>query len=1231
MNTDYRPTNSWDFRLRAAKVGGVRVRSLAALSLTVALIALLATLATFLATPLQAQSLIGFVDNATQIASSDSDDFQAQSFETGANVGGYTVSQVQIQLDDVSGKSTSVKIRQDDGGEPGNLVATLVNPGTLTSYQFNTFTAQPVITLAASTTYWITVNEGISSDRIPVLNTSGDGDSSVWGWSIGDDRLYRTSEMDPWSESTRSLLIRIWGTISTDAKLKSLTLEGADGGETIALSPAFATGKYAYTAAVVNRIDAVKLTATKNDDNATVVITNDDDPATREEALLDLSVGSNTLTVTVTAQDGTPLTYTINVERHTTTTTLVSNTHLSASASTTSFTAQSFETGANTGGYTVSEVDMRLGLASGRSASVKIRENNADNEPGDLVATLTNPGTLTDNSLNTFTAPAGTTLAASTTYWITVNEGISSNRASVDYAEGNGETGETGWSIGDDRLSRINETDSWHTATSSLLMTIKGTAVPATTLVSNTHLTPLGNAGDYEAQTFETGTNAGGYTVSGIDMQLGFASGYSTTVKIRENNADNEPGDLVATLTNPGTLTDNSLNTFTAPAGTRLDASTTYWISVNEGIPTVSAAVFETSSGNAETGEAGWTIGDSRLTRVDETGSWQTDGDSLLITIKGTAVPTTTLVSNTHLSASLDTVHFQAQSFETGANPDGYTVSEVDIRFGIVASRSTSVKIRQDDGGEPGDLVATLTNPASLKSNRLNTFTAPAGTTLAASTTYWITVNEGLYILDSRAIVQANAGNDQTGETGWSIGNDRLLRTVETNEWQTSTSSLLMTIKGTAVPCDGIWCATLTVQGLGSGHRGCGNSSTGNECSNAAHLSEDEFTHASTPYSVTAARVQSGGQLQLYLSPDITTDSQTLVLHVGSETFSFEDATMKEANHRKWNNSGLSWTTGDTVQLRLTDSQTNLSGSPTISGTPQVGQVLTADISTIDDVDGLPDTFEYQWVRVASDDTKTNLGTNSTHTVTSSDVGSTIRVDVSYTDLAGNSEGPLPSEATAAVVPAAGLCPPNNDWCATMTVTVGKYVGTNTFYGFKERFFGQLDEPTIDYGPSFEVDEIFISEPDSSSFDDLVYVTLDAYVPLGTVFNLGGTDFTAKRRQQNQFRHPFLDPPRGLRLDRWPGSHGQREPGPGSGERHRGRDNAGHHPFRGPQHGLGPDDKRVHREGGRQRNDAIERVGRHQDGDAHPDDAGHPRRDGHGQIPCASEQSLTGHIGPGGA
>ena len=193
MNTDYRPTNSSVFRLRAAKVGElVSMRSLAALSLTVALIALLATLATLMTPPLQAQSLTTFVTNTGGTGAADSDDFLAQSFETGANLGGYTVSQVEILLGDVSGKSTSVSIKEDSSGEPGNLVATLANPGTLTSHNFNIFTAQPVITLDASTTYWLTVNEGISSDRVFVSSKSADDEISESGWSIGNGRLYRT-------------------------------------------------------------------------------------------------------------------------------------------------------------------------------------------------------------------------------------------------------------------------------------------------------------------------------------------------------------------------------------------------------------------------------------------------------------------------------------------------------------------------------------------------------------------------------------------------------------------------------------------------------------------------------------------------------------------------------------------------------------------------------------------------------------------------------------------------------------------------------------------------------------------------------------------------------------------------------------------------------------------------------------------------------------------------------
>ena len=81
---------------------------------------------------------------------------------------------------------------------------------------------------------------------------------------------------------------------STDATLSDLALEDGDGN---AIPLAFASDDYEYEVSVVNGIDAVTLTATKNDSNAMVVITDDDDDTPDE------------------AEDTTVLTYTVNVAR----------------------------------------------------------------------------------------------------------------------------------------------------------------------------------------------------------------------------------------------------------------------------------------------------------------------------------------------------------------------------------------------------------------------------------------------------------------------------------------------------------------------------------------------------------------------------------------------------------------------------------------------------------------------------------------------------------------------------------------------------------------------------------------------------------------------------------------------------------------------------------------------------------------------------------------------------
>ena len=93
---------------------------------------------------------------------------------------------------------------------------------------------------------------------------------------------------------------------------------------------------------------------------------------------------------------------------------------------------------------------------------------------------------------------------------------------------------------------------------------------------------------------------------------------------------------------------------------------------------------------------------------------------------------------------------------------------------------------------------------------------------------------------------------------------------------------------------------------------------------------------------------------------------------------------------------------------------TPATGSPTISGTAQVGQALTADVSGIADEEGLTGVaYSYQWL--SSRDTEIDGATSLTYTLQASDEGKIITVRVSFADDVGNEES-LTSAATSAVV-----------------------------------------------------------------------------------------------------------------------------------------------------------------------------------------------------------------------
>ena len=119
-------------------------------------------------------------------------------------------------------------------------------------------------------------------------------------------------------------------------------------------------------------------------------------------------------------------------------------------------------------------------------------------------------------------------------------------------------------------------------------------------------------------------------------------------------------------------------------------------------------------------------------------------------------------------------------------------------------------------------------------------------------------------------------------------------------------------------------------------------------------------------------------------------------------------------------------------------------GAPTITGTAQVGETLTAGTSGIADADGLTNvSYRYQWLRNdGSLDTDIQNAANSTYTLVDADEGRIVRVRVSFTDDAGNDET-LTGAATAAV-DAAPNSPATGAPAITGTAQVGETLTADT-------------------------------------------------------------------------------------------------------------------------------------------------------------------------------------------
>ena len=220
----------------------------------------------------------------------------------------------------------------------------------------------------------------------------------------------------------------------------------------------------------------------------------------------------------------------------------------------------------------------------------------------------------------------------------------------------------------------------------------------------------------------------------------------------------------------------------------------------------------------------------------------------------------------------------------------------------------------------------------------------------------------------------------------------------------------------------GTWAGTVTV---GDGPVGSDAVGYSTFVSGMGSITTPDFESNGVSYTVQAVAYNHEG-LHLGLSKAFSTP---FALHVDTKRFESSEASTSQGSEsyiHTWSQPGLNWSEGDSVLVVFVEGKTSeaqdastnsaATGVPTISGTLEAGQTLTASTSGISDADGLANaTFSYQWVsNDGTADTDIQGAASSTYILNAADEGKTIKVRVTFTDDAGNEET-LTSAATAEV------------------------------------------------------------------------------------------------------------------------------------------------------------------------------------------------------------------------
>ena len=320
---------------------------------------------------------------------------------------------------------------------------------------------------------------------------------------------------------------------------------------------------------------------------------------------------------------------------------------------------------------------------------------------------------------------------------------------------------------------------------------------------TNTTGSVVSNAGQTEvevrvgadfAQSFTTGSYAGGYTLSSLEvlMRNDGATDPTYTVAIHADAAG-VPGASVGALTkqgDPGSA--RGIVKFTADSpGIELEADTTYWLVLDfTGMFTDVWLFGTTSDDEDDDAAAGWSIGDSHTWRTPTTDPWSKTDLVNVLKMVIYASPVPPLVSNSEQPGDVEfgLVGDYAQAFTTGSNADGYLLTHVSavMRYdGGVIPRYAAVGIHKDASGVPGVSVGTLAKQGDPGSARGPVVFAASGDGiyLNAETKYWFVIDLFGVLPLTKLFFTSSDAEDAGAAAGWSIADDSRWRGVRATSW----------------------------------------------------------------------------------------------------------------------------------------------------------------------------------------------------------------------------------------------------------------------------------------------------------------------------------------------------------------------------------------------------------------------------------------------------------------